>query len=259
LEREPRIPGAPGRVATLWLDRPPLNVLDLAALESLDATLAAVQEDPDLRDLQMLFVRGAGDRAFSAGVAVEDHVPERVGAMLDTFHGALARLGELPAVTVAAVGGWCLGGGMELAMACDLRVATGAARFGQPEIDVGCYPPFAAALYPRCMPPGLAAELILTGRHLSAEQAERAGLLSWGVTDEDLDAKIEQVALELTAKSPAVTALTVKALRAARRLPFDRALAESERIYKEELAQTADLREGIEAFLDKRPPRWQGR
>lgn len=259
LERVPRPAGAPGRAVTLILDRPPLQVMDLATLEALDRTLASLGEDPEFQDLQVLFVRGAGERAFSAGVAIEDHVPERVEAMIDTFHSALHRLGELPAVTVAVVHGWCLGGGMELAMACDLRLATDEARFGQPEIDVGCYPPYAAALYPRLMPPGLAAELLLTGRRLSAEEAERAGLINWRVEPEELEARVEELATTLTSKSRAVTTLTLRALRAARRLPFDQALAESERIYREELTRTADMREGIQAFLEKRPARWEGR
>lgn len=259
IERSPRPAGAPGRAATLFLDRPPLQVMDLATLEALDTTLESLAKGPDFQDLQVLFVRGAGERAFSAGVAIEDHVPERVEAMIDTFHRALRRLGELPAVTVAVVHGWCLGGGMELAMACDLRLATDDARFGQPEIDVGCYPPYAAALYPRLMAPGLAVELLLTGRRLSAEEAERAGLINWRVEPEALETRVEDLAATLTAKSRVVTALTLQALRAARRLPFDQALAESERIYREELTRTADMREGIQAFLEKRPARWEGR
>lgn len=262
LEVEPSERGGP--VAVLTLDRPPLNVLDLETLKRLDRALEQVQgkeqEGPqDAPAPQVLFLRGAGDKAFSAGVAVEDHVPERIDDMLSTFHRALARLWELPALTVAAVHGWCLGGGMELAMACDLRLATDDARFGQPEIDVGCYPPFAAALYPQTLGPDLAAELLLTGRRLSALEMEERGLVAWRVARARLEAKIRQVAGELTSRSPVVTALAVKALREGRRRPFPQALEESERIYRQELARTRDMEEGLEAFLEKRPPRWEGR
>lgn len=245
-----------GRVAVLTLDRPPLNVLGLPTLEALDTTLGEVEDDASL---QLLVVRGAGPRAFSAGVAVEDHVAERVGPMLDTFHRALLRLRRLPAVSLAVVHGHCLGGGLELAMACDLRLATDDARFGQPEIDVGCYPPFAAALYPRLLGPSLAAELILTGRILDAAEAEAAGLVSWRVPAGELEDRLGEVIARLTAKSAAVTRPAVAALRAGRDLPFAEALAESERLYREELVGTADMSEGLGAFLEKRSPRWRHR
>ncbi|HBL27500.1 MAG TPA: enoyl-CoA hydratase/isomerase family protein, partial [Acidobacteria bacterium] len=124
-----------GRVARLTIDRPPLNVLDIPTLEQLAGAVASLDRADD--DLQVVVLRGAGDRAFSAGVSVQDHTPDKVGPMLETFHRAIRRLRDLPAVTVAAVQGHCLGGGMELAMACDLVVAADNARFGQPEIKLG--------------------------------------------------------------------------------------------------------------------------
>jgi len=247
--------GPDPRVATVVLDRPPLNILDLETIERLDAALTSLAGD----DLHLVFLRGAGTRAFSAGVAVQDHTPDKVGRMLSLLHGAVRRLDELPAVTVAAVQGHCLGGGMELALACDLVLATDDARFGQPEIELGCFPPVAAALYPRRIGAARTLELILSGRTLSAAEAEGLGLVTWRVAEGGLDLGIARVTADLTAKSAAVARLAKRAVRAGRDLPFPASLAETERIYLEDLARTADMEEGLAAFLAKRPPEWRHR
>jgi len=126
-----------GRVATLTIDRPPLNILDISTIDRLGEAIAGLAADPELL---VIVLRGAGERAFSAGVAVQDHTPDRVGPMLDSLHGTIRRLRDLDAVTIAAVHGHCLGGGMELAMACDLVIAGDDARFAVPEIELGCFP-----------------------------------------------------------------------------------------------------------------------
>ena len=148
---------------------------------------------------------------------------------------------------------------MELALACDLLIAEDGARFGQPEIELGCYPPAAAALYPRLLGPGRTLELLLTGRTLSCEEAERLGLVTWRVEAGGIDAALALRLAELTSKSAAVTRLTKKAVAAGRDLPFAAALAATERIYLDELCATADMEEGLAAFLAKRQPVWQHR
>lgn len=244
-----------GRVGTLTLERPPLNILDLATLRELDATLARLEE----AELQVLTLRSGIERGFSAGVAVEDHVPEKVGEMLSVFHRGLERLATLPAITVAVVHGHCLGGGMELAMSCDLVLAAEDARFGQPEVELGCYPPYAAALYPRLIGPRRTLEMLLTGRSFPAAEAEAMGLVNDCVPREALEASLETLVAAITAKSAAVTPLIKQAVRAARGGSFDEALAESERLYNDELTQTADMQEGLTAFLEKRKPSWKHR
>lgn len=246
-----------GRTAELTLDRPPLNVLDLDALGALEGALAELGGDDGL---QVLVIRGAGERAFSAGVAVEDHTPERIGPMLEAFHGALRRLVELPAVTIAAVAGHCLGGGLELAMSCDLVVAAEGATFGHPEVDLGCFPPWAAAFYPPRIGPRATLELLVTGRRLDAAEALRAGLAGEVVPRGELDRRVAELVEAVASKSAAVTRLIKRAVAAgAAGTGFDTALAASERLYLEELATTDDMREGVAAFLDKRPPRWRHR
>lgn len=243
-----------GRVATVTINRPPLNILDIPTIARLGEVVSELAGDADL---QVVVIRGAGEKAFSAGVAVQDHTPDKVGPMLESLHGAIRKLRDLSAVTVAAVRGHCLGGGMELALACDLVVATEDARFGQPEIELGCYPPVAAALYPSMIGPGRTLDLLLTGRTLSCEEAERMGLVARRVAD--LDEGVAKLTAEITAKSAAVVRLTKKAVQAGRDRGFSEALTESERLYLEELCPTADMEEGIAAFLEKRRPVWKHR
>ncbi|HEY4593149.1 MAG TPA: enoyl-CoA hydratase/isomerase family protein, partial [Thermoanaerobaculia bacterium] len=114
------------RVATLTIDRPPLNILDIPTIDLLGERIAGLAADPEIL---VIVLRGHGDRAFSAGVAVQDHTPDRVGPMLESLHGTIRRLRDLDAITIAAVHGHCLGGGMELAMSCDLVIASDNARF----------------------------------------------------------------------------------------------------------------------------------
>jgi cyclohexa-1,5-dienecarbonyl-CoA hydratase len=245
-----------GRMATVLLSRPPLNILDLASLQAFERGLGALARDPAL---DVLVVRGAGERAFSAGVAVQDHVGDKIGPTLAAFHGALRLLRDLDAVTLACVRGHCLGGGLELALACDLVVASDEATFGLPEITLGCYPPVAAALLPRWIGRPRALDLILTGRTFDAAEAERLGLLTRRVAVGELDAACTEIVGALLARSGAAMRLAKRAVRAGEEQPFAPALAEAERIYLQELVATADMNEGIAAFLGKRKPAWRHR
>jgi cyclohexa-1,5-dienecarbonyl-CoA hydratase len=245
-----------GRTGTMTLDRPPLNVLDTAALQALRDAVDELAHD---RELALLFVRGAGGRAFSAGTAIQDHTPDRVPAMVAALREAVVRLRELTAITVAAVAGHCLGGGMELAMACDLVIATEDSRFGQPEVDLGCFPPVAAALYPARLGPGRALELLAGGQPISAERAAELGLVHRLLPAGRLDDGCARLAAELGGKSAPVLRLIKRAVAAGRDLPFAEAMAATERLYLDELTELDDMREGVAAFLEKRRPEWQHR
>lgn len=246
-----------GRTATLTFGRPPLNILDLDLLAELDAAVAGLAGIPDL---QLVFVRGAGEKAFSAGVSVHDHTPDKIDRMLLSFHGALAKVRDLEAMTVALVDGHCLGGGMELAMVCDLVLATERSRFGQPEIGLGCYPPVAAALYPRCIGSGRTLELLLTGRTFTCAEALALGFVHELLADRaTLDARASDLGAAIQRQSAAVTRLTKRAVRAGENRAYTPALAEAERIYLRELTATEDMAEGILAFTEKRPPAWKHR
>ncbi|HKI05146.1 MAG TPA: enoyl-CoA hydratase/isomerase family protein [Thermoanaerobaculia bacterium] len=245
-----------GRTATVTLNRPPLNILDIPTITRLGEVIADLAADPELI---LIVLRGAGDRAFSAGVAVQDHTPDRVGPMLESLHGTIRRLRDLDAVTVAAVQGHCLGGGMELALSCDLVIATEDARFSQPEIELGCYAPVASALLPARLGTGRTLDLLLSARALNCAEAEQWGLVTHRVPAGELDEALANLAASLVLRSAPVVRLTKKAVRAGRDLPFAEALAETERIYKEELLPLEDLEEGAAAFLAKRRPLWKHR
>ena len=254
-------------IATVTLDRPPLNILDLELIAGLHA---AAEELAMRDDVQLIVLRGAGPKAFSAGVAIEIHTPDRIPEMIERFHGALRAWWALEPLTVAAVHGHCLGGGMELAAVCDLVVADRRARFGQPEIRVGCYPPVAAALYPALLGPGRTLDLISTGRTLDAIEAERIGFVtrltevseSDAATSEEvteLDRALAQLSEEILSHSAVAQRLGKKAVRASLGDRFERALAASEQIYLDEMASTRDVDEGARAFLEKRPAVWKHR
>jgi cyclohexa-1,5-dienecarbonyl-CoA hydratase len=213
--------------------------LDLAHLDQLAAAIRSV------KDAAILVLQAdEGCRCFSAGNAIQDHVPDRAPEMLRHFHTAIRALLDTSAVTVADVRGDALGGGCELVTACDLVYATPEARFGQPEIRVGCYPPAAAALLPRRVGWTRAVEMITTGRLLDANEAVEFGL----VTRVSASGADEAVA-SLLDQSPAVLRLAKRAMQSAD-------LDEAERLYRDELLQLPDCTEGVLAFLEKRPPRW---
>jgi len=241
-------------VRWITLQRPPLNVLDLPTIRALRQAIRPLSRRRT--DLKVVVFRSALAGTFSAGVDVRDHGKDRVSDMLEAFHEVFRLMDTLPQATVASVDGRCLGGGCELAAFCDVLLATPRSVFGQPEIDVGCFPPVGAVLLPRLV--GRAAfEMVLTGTPLSAAEAARVGLVTRVV--DDLAGETAACVSRLTAKSGAVLALARKALRQGARGSFRRALARSERIYREELLATSDVEEGVRAFLEKRPPRWEDR
>lgn len=245
-----------GRVASISIHRPPLNILDLETITTLRRCLAELMAD---NELQLLVLRGGGERAFSAGVAVEDHSPEKVPTMLQEFHGAISILRDMPAVTLAVVRGHCLGGGMELAAGCDLVVASDDSRFGQPEIKLGCFPPLAAALYPAFLGPKWTYDLLLTGRIVTSREAREMGFVNRLAPGVELDSIVEELVESITRHSLAVTRLTKRAIRAGQSRSYAEALTHNELLYLDELTETEDMHEGLDAFMKKRSPAWHHR
>lgn len=242
------------RTAWVTFDRPPVNVLDIAAMKELSQALDAVLPESDL-----LVFQGAGPKAFCAGAEVRDHTPERVAEMLSAFHGVFRRLARSDCITLAAVHGHCLGGGMELATFCDFVLATESAKFGQPEIKLGCIPPVAMATLPARCGLRVALDVILTGRSISAREAEAMGLVTRVVADDQLPASVDALLGELHALSPAVLRIAWRSLTQSWRENFERELASAEQLYLGELMTTEDAKEGIRAFLERRAPEWRGR
>ena len=246
------------RDRVLWItwDRPPLNVLNIALLRELDRLLSDCAADSTV---DLVLLRGAGQRAFSAGVDIKDHTADKVPEMLDVVHGVIKKLLALPQVTIALVRGVCLGGGCEVASSCDFIVASEESSFATPEILVGCYPPVALARFSRLIGYHRAAEMILTGRRFSAAEAQALGLINRVFTDRELDGGVQTLLDELLSKSGAVLRLTVQGLRELSLRGFNEALKRSEEIYCNDLLSTGDVEEGVKAFLEKRAPKWHHR
>jgi cyclohexa-1,5-dienecarbonyl-CoA hydratase len=240
------------RTAWITLDRPPLNILDVAMMESLEAALEHALPKSDF-----VIFQGAGARAFCAGAEVADHAPGRAKRMLSSFHAVFRRLAAADCLTIAAVHGYCLGGGMELATFCDFVLAAKSAQFGQPEIKLGCFPPVALVTLPHLIGMQAAAHLILTGGKINSTEAHRLGLVTRVVRDSELPTAVDSLLEELRALSPSVLRLTRKTLTRLHLPDFANQLEEVERVYLSKLIRTHDAREGIRAFLEKRRPVWQ--
>lgn len=242
------------RAAWITLDRPPLNILDISMMQALDKALQRA-----LPKCDFVIFQGAGAKAFCAGADVADHTPKRVEKMLSVFHAVFRRLAAADCLKVAAVHGYCLGGGMELATFCDFVLATESAQFGQPEIKLGCYPPVAMVTLPQLIGMRAATHLILTGQQISAMEARRLGLVTRVIPDHELPVAVDHLLEELRALSPRVLLLTRRTLLQFHGEDFVKQLKEAERVYLSELMRMHDAREGIRAFLKKRAPAWRGR
>ena len=242
-------------VVRITLARPPLNILTTEMMAELGEVLRGLSGRADVKVL----VLAAEGKAFSAGVAVEDHLGDRVKPMLETFHQIFRYLESLDCPTVAAVHGPALGGGAELATFCDLVIASETATLGQPEIKVGVFPPIAALHYPRRVGEARALQLLLSGDVLPAREAERIGLVDRVVPPGEMERAVDAALAGFTDKSAVVLRLTKRAVREARGRGFEAALAVLEDLYSNELMRTEDAGEGLRAFVEKRPPVWKHR
>jgi cyclohexa-1,5-dienecarbonyl-CoA hydratase len=242
-------------VARLTLVRPPLNILTTEMMNEIGTALADAAERSSLK---VLVLEGAG-KAFSAGVAVEDHLGGRAAAMLDAFHEIFRRLRRLRCATVAAVHGATLGGGAELATFCDVVVAADDTTLGQPEIKVGVFPPIAALHYPQRIGAARTLALLLSGEVLDAAEAHRIGLVDRVVPAAQLAEAVDRQVARFRAQSAVVLQLAKRAVLESLGVPFEEALPALEDLYRYELMTTADAGEGLQAFVDKRKPVWRDR
>ncbi len=233
----------------ITLNDPPLHILDISMLEELRDALGRVSNDR-----HCLIIDAAGEKAFSAGASVQDHIGDRVVTMLQRFHECFRILMKLDVVTIALVKGAALGGGCELALACDFVLASDRAKFGQPEINLGVFPPVAAYQLSRQMAPRKGLELLLTG-----DIVDGNGIANAIFPAAEFDRRAQEWLERLYKQSASSLRFAKRAFRLAQNADFDQRLAAVERLYLEELMKTQDANEGLQAFIEKRKPLWRGR
>ncbi len=243
-------------IATIRLNYPPANVMNLVMIAELNLVLEEIHTD---ESIAAIVFSGGSQKHFSTGVDIKDHTLDKIELMLKGFHQIFRTLAKSDRITLAAVHGYCLGGGMELATFCDCVIATEGAVFGQPEIKVGCFPPVAAAWLPLIMNPKKAFEIAVFGENLSAQEAYDLGLVNQIVPENEFSQAVNHWCEKISMLSGAVLKKTKLALMVSLEGPFLKALDEAERIYLSELVKTEDIAEGIDAFMNKRKPEWRHR
>ncbi len=244
-----------GGVARVTLARPKHNVLNIEMMQELIAALEKLKAD---RELKCVVISGEG-HSWCAGVEVADHKPGQVDEMIATFNRMLEMIEGQEVPTIACVHGACLGGGMEAAIACDIVVAGKSAVFGQPEIKLGFFPPYAAIRLPHLIGPGKAIEICTTGKRYMAEDALAMGFIGYCVEDERLAETTEALVKEIQYSSPLIIRLNKQAVKQHLGLGFSAALKGVSELFLNTLMKTADTLEGIASFEEKRKPVWKNK
>ena len=246
-------------LATLTLNRPQaLNALSRRLAAALRDTVRDLVMRPDLR---VVVLRGAGERAFSTGADLKERAtmsPDEKGAHTAEIAAAAEALTALPVPAIAAVRGYALAGGMELAVACDIRVAATDAVFGLTEVAIGVFPGAGGPVrLPRLVGPGKAKELIYSGRRIDAAEALQCGLVERVVPVAEFDAAVAELAGQIRDAAPLAVRAAKRVLDVAPDLPLSAALAYAEAL-RRPLDATRDYDEGLAAFAERRKPRFTG-
>ncbi len=243
-----------GRLSRLRLNRPKANVIDAEMIAALDAAFAGVAENPDI--LAVLLDHAGAH--FSFGASVEEHLPERCAAMIEALHALIKRMLACPVPILVAVRGQCLGGGLEVAMAGSLIFVAPDAMLGQPEIKLAVFAPAASCLLPRLVARCHAEDLLYSGRGVSGARAAEIGLAASAAVDPEA-AALAYFDDHLAGLSASTLHLAVEAARGGFRDEVAADLDRVETLYLETLMRTHDAVEGLKAFVEKRPARWEHR
>lgn len=248
-------------IVTVTINRPEVrNALNIAVRKELRKAIEEISQDKDIR---VVIITGAGDKAFISGADLNE-LKDATPLSIDEYAATLGQqlytdIENLRVPVIAMINGFCLGGGLELAMCCDIRIASTNAKFGQPEINVGFFPGGGGTQrLPRLIGWGRAKELIYTGRMLDAAEADRIGLVNRVVPPEKLETETRQMAENIASKSPLTIALIKKVINRGFYTDLAAGLS-NERATFTLCFASEDLREGITAFLEKRPPKFKGK
>jgi cyclohexa-1,5-dienecarbonyl-CoA hydratase len=242
-------------VARITLNRPKFNMMNIEMMNELNGRLEDLLKDNDLKCVA-LYAEG---KHFCTGVEVVDHKPDKVNDMIATFNRIFELTEQFEVPIIAVVQGYCLGGGMELAIACDVIVAGQGALFGQPEIKVGFFPPYAAMRLPQLVGPAKAVEICTTGKFYKAEDAQRLGMIAHVSEDDQLGEAAEQIIKEIQGNSPLIIRLNKRAVKQHLGLQFKPALEGVSDLFLNTLMKTEDTLEGIASYEEKRKPVWKNK
>jgi len=247
-------------IATITINRPNvLNALNMQALQEISSSLDDAEEDETVK---VIVITGAGDRSFTTGLdlkAIKGLSP--LDAMNQDLLGQklTKKIEELKKPVIAAINGYALGGGLELAMSCDLRIASENARLGQTELNVGLIPGWGGTQrLPRLVGRGIAQELIFTGKMIDAATAKQLGLLSTVVPPDKLKSAVKELASELMTKSPVGIQLVKRLINSSLEIDLTRGLVQEAQAFGI-LVSTEDFNEGVAAFIEKRKPKFTGK
>jgi cyclohexa-1,5-dienecarbonyl-CoA hydratase len=242
-----------GGVATLTLNRPPRNVMNIEMMEQMNSALLELRNHPELK---VLVIRGRGE-TFCAGVDVADLARDKISRMLQVFHRIFETIRLLDVIAISAVDGPALGGGFELAIGCNLVIASESARFGFPETSLGIFPPLACVVLPRAGPRRKAMEWILTGDEITAGELHEYGLVNRVFRDAEFESGLKEFVGKFTSKSGPVLQLAKRAQVESYYVAYEEALYKVENIYLRDLMSLADAQEGIQSSVEGRQPEWR--
>ena len=232
-----------------------LNILTIEMMQQINKALDDFLDDESLK--AVIFEHYG--KAFSAGVDIGDHMGDKASKMIKEFHGIFRRLIKLKCPTIASVKGAALGGGCEIAIFCDMVISSDKAKFGQPEIKVGVFPPIAILAFPEIIGNKKAFELIMLGETIDAKEAYRLGISNQIFPIETYDQEFIKFIESFNGLSSIVLQYTNKAFKKALGIDFEAKIDDIEEFYLKELMSTHDANEGLQAFLEKRSPNWQNR
>jgi cyclohexa-1,5-dienecarbonyl-CoA hydratase len=244
-----------GEVGRITLDRPDHNLLNERMLCELATGINKLGEQGQIK----LIILDSAAKAFCGGIELGEYTQRRVFQLLDAFHSAFSAMLDATKPLLVVVNGPAFGGGAELAALGDLVIATPKAKFAQPEIKLGVFPPLAAAILPYILGPKQALELVLTGETMSAERARELRLVNWVVPEAELEKKVAEVSAKVTAQSAPVLTMAKKAILGSLGLPLRDGVRNSMKVFLNELAELEDSQEGLRALVEKRAPKWKNR
>jgi cyclohexa-1,5-dienecarbonyl-CoA hydratase len=242
-------------VARMTLNRPEHNLLNESMLRELADGITFVAERDDVK----LIVLDSSCKVFCGGIDIGEYTSERVFQMLDAFHSVFAGILETAKPVMTVVNGPAIGGGAELAAFGDLVVATPKARFAQPEITIGVFPPLASTILPFLVGPKVALELVLLGEPVTAERALELGLINRLIPENKLDATVNDLIARIASQSGPVLTMAKKAILGGMGLSLRDGLKNSMNIFLNELYRLEDSQEGLRALVEKRKPNWKNR